>query len=129
MPFLRALLGFCALAIVSIVSEGVAGGRGRKPRDPVWRAQQRVAGGGPAYVKVGQSIATAQGILPEEWVEAFAWCRDEVPPMPAGLAEQAVQNALGLPLGTLFASFDPVPQAAASIAPVHHARLHDGTQV
>ena len=125
---LRTILRFCWFAVLSLAGEGGARGRARS-RGAAGRAQQLVSAGGPAYVKVGQSIATAQGILPDEWVEAFAWCRDEVPPMPAGTAEQAVQAALGQPLGTLFASFDPVPRAAASIAQVHHAQLHDGTQV
>jgi ubiquinone biosynthesis protein len=129
LALLRTLFRFCWFAIVSLAGEGMARRRHRASRGTVWRAQQLVAAGGPAYVKVGQSIATAQGLLPEEWVEAFAWCRDEVPPMPPGSAEQAVAAALGAPLATLFASFDPVPKAAASIAQVHYARLHDGTEV
>src|SRR5437764_82417 len=45
------------------------------------RAQQVVRDSGPAYVKLGQFISTAQGILPDDVVEGFAWCRDEVPPV------------------------------------------------
>jgi ubiquinone biosynthesis protein len=100
-----------------------------RPSPAVRRAQRLVQAGGPAYVKVGQSVATARGVLPDEWVDAFAWCRDEVPPMPPAAAEEAVATALGRPVSELFAWFDPQPCGAASIAQAHYARLHDGTEV
>lgn len=92
-------------------------------------ARQLVEAGGPAYVKLGQFIATARGILPDEWVDAFEWCRDEVPPLAPGTAERVIRRAFGRPASEVFASFDPVPLAAASIAQVHAAQLHDGTDV
>ena len=91
------------------------------------RANRLVRAGGPAYVKLGQFIASAQGLLPDEWVDAFAWCRDEAPPMAPGAAEDVVRRELG-DLDT-FASFDPEPLAAGSIGQVHRARLQDGTEV
>jgi ubiquinone biosynthesis protein len=92
-------------------------------------AQQLVKAGGPAYVKLGQFIASARGILPDEWVDAFGWCRDEVPPLERGTAEQMVERSFGQPPSRLFAAFDPDPIGAASIAQVHTATLHDGTDV
>src|SRR4051794_33779603 len=56
---------------------GPTGGRGS-----LHTAEQVVRAGGPAYVKLGQFIASADGLLPKDWVEAFAWCRDRVPPAP-----------------------------------------------
>lgn len=101
----------------------------RKSSPAVGRAQKLVHAGGPAYVKVGQSIATAQGLLPDEWVDAFAWCRDEVPPLAPGVATRAIEASFGKPISELFAHFEAVPRAAASIAQVHNAVLHDGTEV
>jgi ubiquinone biosynthesis protein len=95
----------------------------------VERAQEFVAAGGPAYVKLGQFIATARGILPDEWVEAFEWCRDEVPPLDPGVAERVIQRAFEKHPRDLFASFHTAPMAAASIAQVHEATLLDGTEV
>jgi ubiquinone biosynthesis protein len=127
---IRTLLRFWWLLLVG-VGDLLGPGRRRsgRPSAAVRRAQRLVQAGGPAYVKVGQSVATAQGILPEEWVDAFAWCRDEVPPMPAEVAEAAVADALGRPVTELFAWFDRQPCGAASIAQAHYARLHDGTEV
>jgi ubiquinone biosynthesis protein len=122
---LRTLLRFCWFSLLGLFDVG----RKRTTSAAVRRAQQLVHAGGPAYVKVGQSIATAQGLLPDEWVAAFAWCRDEVPPMPDGEAQRAVEASLGRPICAVFRSFDPTPRAAASIAQVHEAVLLDGTEV
>ncbi|MGJ9413773.1 ABC1 kinase family protein [Aeromicrobium sp. CF4.19] len=92
------------------------------------RAQSLVRAGGPAYVKLGQFIATAEGLLPQEWVQAFAWCRDEAPPLEPGVAQQVVERELG-DLTDRFSWFDAEPLAAGSIGQVHRARLLDGTEV
>jgi ubiquinone biosynthesis protein len=103
--------------------------RSRRQRSAVEAAQDLVAAGGPAYVKLGQFIATAKGLLPDEWVEAFEWCRDEVPPLRPGTSESIIEHVFSQPPSRLFASFDPEPMAAASIAQVHAATLLDGTDV
>jgi ubiquinone biosynthesis protein len=52
-----------------------------------------------------------------------------VPPLPAGAAEQAIEEALGRPIDDLFLEFDARPLAAASIAQVHRAILRSGDVV
>ena len=99
------------------------------PGAPLRQVQAVVRAGGPTYVKLGQFISTARGLLPDEWVDAFAWCRDTVPPLPDGVAEGIVERAFGVRLDQVLRDFDPVPLGAASIAQVHAARLPDGTDV
>jgi ubiquinone biosynthesis protein len=102
---------------------------GAPERRSIRWSKHLVQAGGPAYVKLGQLIATAQGALPQPWTEAFAWCRDEVPPLRRGVAEAVIDRELGHRRGETFESMEPSPVAAASIAQVHLARLADGTEV
>jgi ubiquinone biosynthesis protein len=92
------------------------------------RAQRLVRSGGPAYIKLGQFIASARGLLPDSWVEAFEWCRDEAPPLAPGVAEEVLREQLG-ERQHLLRHFEERPFAAASIAQVHRARLRDGRDV
>jgi len=91
--------------------------------------QELVKAGGSTYIKLGQFIATAQGLLPDEWVDAFGWCRDTATPLAPGLAEQRFEERFEVPLEAVFSSFDTEPLGAASIGQVHAATLHDGTEV
>ncbi len=92
------------------------------------RAARLVRAGGPAYIKLGQFIASADGLLPREWVDAFAWCRDQAPALPPRVVEQVLDEQLGANRGALL-DLDPDPLGAASIAQVHAAILADGTEV
>lgn len=60
---------------------------------------------------------------------ALARLRADAPPMSPELAVETLERALGRPTEDLFAEFDPVPIAAASIGQVHTARMHDGRAV
>ena len=91
--------------------------------------QELVRAGGPTYIKLGQFVATAQGLLPDEWVDAFGWCRDTATPLPEGMAEERFERRFQVPVDRVFAELDPEPLGAASIAQVHAATLHDGTPV
>ncbi len=84
---------------------------------------------GPTYIKLGQIIASGEGIFPPELVAEFKWCRDQVPAEPWPVVERVLTEELGGPISSAFASVGRVPLAAASIAQVHPATLRDGTPV
>ena len=84
---------------------------------------------GPAYIKLGQIISSGRGLFPEELVEEFKACRDQVPPEPFAAVRTVVEAELGQPIETLFSRFDQQCLAAASIAQVHAATLHTGEEV
>jgi ubiquinone biosynthesis protein len=84
---------------------------------------------GTTFVKFGQALSLHRDLLPDPYVEALQNLQDRVSPFPGELAIHEVEVGLGRPLAELFAEFEPVPFAAASVAQAHKASLHDGRAV
>ena len=81
---------------------------------------------GPTFVKLGQMIASSPGMFPASLADACLRTLDDVPPFPVRQVREILEEDLGAPTSELFASFDPVPLSAASIAQVHACVLADG---
>jgi ubiquinone biosynthesis protein len=84
---------------------------------------------GPTFVKFGQLLATRPDFIPEEVVEEFKRLHDQVAPIPFSEIEKVLERQFGSEIHSVFRTIDPSPLAAASIAQVHRAVLHDGTEV
>lgn len=84
---------------------------------------------GPIFIKFGQLLSTRPDILPPDIVLELNKLQDRVQPFPGERFQMLVERALAKPVSELFAEFDPVPLASASIAQVHTARLPDGAEV
>jgi len=84
---------------------------------------------GPIFIKLGQALSTRRDLLPPDIAEELAKLQDRVPPFDGALARQLIEQAYEKPLDRVFAKFDERPLAAASIAQVHVATLHDGPEV
>ncbi|MDO5638466.1 MAG: ubiquinone biosynthesis regulatory protein kinase UbiB [Neisseria sp.] len=84
---------------------------------------------GPIFVKLGQVLSTRPDILPPEYARELAKLQDKVPPFPGTVARMHIEASLGHPIGKVYAEFDEVPVASASVAQVHKARLHSGEAV
>jgi ubiquinone biosynthesis protein len=84
---------------------------------------------GPIFVKFGQALSTRRDLLPTDIADELAKLQDRVPPFDGAIAVASVEKSFGSPLAGVFASFDPVPLAAASIAQVHVATLLGGREV
>lgn len=84
---------------------------------------------GPIFVKAGQVLSTRRDLVPADIADELALLQDQVPPFPGVEACAIVERELKGPIGRLYAHFDEVPLASASIAQVHAATLHDGRAV
>ena len=84
---------------------------------------------GPISVKFGQILSTRRDLVPLDIADELARLQDRVPPFASEAAVAEVERSLGARLEAVFSSFEKTPVASASIAQVHLARLHDGTEV
>jgi predicted unusual protein kinase regulating ubiquinone biosynthesis (AarF/ABC1/UbiB family) len=82
-----------------------------------------------ALMKLGQMASYLDQGLPEHVRGALADLRQDAPPMSPELAAGVVERELGAPPEEVFAEWDPIPLASASIGQVHQAVTHDGRAV
>ncbi len=97
--------------------------------EPPARVRRALEELGPTFVKLGQVLATRIDLFEPEWIIEFGKLQDSTPAAPRSDIRQQLCEDLGAPPEEVFATFDPEPLAAASIAQVHRARLEDGSEV
>jgi ubiquinone biosynthesis protein len=84
---------------------------------------------GTTWVKLGQMLSLRADLVGADIAEALSGLQSTVPADAPGLATASVETELGQPVSLLFASFSDEPLASGSVAQVHVATLHDGTEV
>ncbi|MGN6743297.1 MAG: ABC1 kinase family protein, partial [Amnibacterium sp.] len=84
---------------------------------------------GPTFVKLGQLLSTRRDLLPPSWIDELERLQDDAPAAPDDAVRRIVEAEFGTSREALFASFDPVPLARASLGQAHAATLPDGTHV
>ncbi len=98
-------------------------------RDLARRATAQAAELRGGIAKLGQLASCRPDLVGPIWATELAKLQDEVPPVDAAAIRQRIESELGKPIAEVFADFEDVPLAAASLAQVHAATLLDGTRV
>lgn len=84
-------------------------------------------------MKFGQALSLFEAVLPEDVAAPYraqlARLQDAAPPMPTSRVHAVLARELGSDWRDLFADFEPLPAAAASIGQVHRATWADGRSV
>lgn len=97
------------------------------------RPGQRLAGAlealGPSFIKLGQALSVRADLVGEEIADDLSSLQDDLPPFSGEAARAAIETEFGKNLDALYAEFDDIPVAAASIAQVHFAVTTDGNEV
>lgn len=84
---------------------------------------------GTTFIKLGQLLSGRGDLFPAEYIDELSKLLDSAPPVPGEDIRAVVAAELGAPVEDLYATFDDVPLASASIGQVHRATLPGGQVV
>lgn len=96
---------------------------------PPERARLALEDLGPTFIKLGQLLSTRPDIIPRSYLAELSKLQDNVPPVPFPEISRQLHLEMGERAHLLFKTIEPESIAAASIAQVHPATLHDGRSV
>ena len=97
--------------------------------EPQQRIRMALEELGPAFVKLGQVMATRVDLFPPSWIAEFEKLQAEAEPVPFDDLLPDLVRSLGRSPFEVFLEVETTAWAAASIAQVHRAKLPDGTPV
>lgn len=101
----------------------------RPTQSPARRLRLALEDLGPVFVKFGQILSTRRDLLPPAFADELRHLQDQVKPFSGSESRAIIERALGMSVSEAFAAFSAEPMASASVAQVHAARLHDGSEV
>ncbi len=114
--------------VLSIIRMHPAAWSSKERKNPL-KLKQAMEDMGPLAIKLGQLLSTRRDLIPPKVLQQLVLLQDRVKPFDSNVAKMRIQESLKADINTLFSRFDEQPLAAASIAQVHTAALHDGREV
>ncbi len=83
---------------------------------------------GPAFIKLGQLLASRPDMIGPEIAEDLKKLRDNTPVTPFEQMREVIESELGRPLEDVYSEFDETPLGSASIGQVYKATLKETGQ-
>ncbi|MBO7720002.1 MAG: AarF/ABC1/UbiB kinase family protein [Methanosphaera sp.] len=83
---------------------------------------------GPAFIKLGQLLASRPDMIGPEIAEDLKKLRDNTPVTPFDQMREVVETELGKPLEEVYSDFNETPLGSASIGQVYKATLKENGQ-
>lgn len=83
---------------------------------------------GPAFIKLGQLLASRPDMIGPEIAEDLKKLRDNTPVTPFDQMREVVETELGKPLEDIYSEFNETPLGSASIGQVYKATLKETGQ-
>jgi ubiquinone biosynthesis protein len=84
---------------------------------------------GTTFIKLGQILSTRPDVVGPALAHELSSLQDDTPGDPPETVRALIEAELHRPIKELFAEFEDIAFASASIGQVHRARLRDGRQV
>jgi ubiquinone biosynthesis protein len=113
---------------VRVLRRLLGSGRVKDGTSPGKRLARALEVLGPAYIKLGQVLATRPDIVGSDVAFQLEGLQDRLPPFPSADARAVIASEFGRPVEAMFTSLGE-PVAAASIAQVHIGETTDGRRV
>ena len=120
----RKRLPFAAKAAGAILRILPGGGGGGRPGQRFARALEKL---GPAWIKLGQFMATRPDVIGIEAATDLSRLKDALPPFPQAKAIKSLRDQFGEDAARLFPNLG-APVAAASVAQVHRLETPSGSR-
>ncbi len=98
-------------------------GRAKNQSPRAVRLREALEALGPIFVKFGQVLSTRRDLLPADIADELTKLQDRVPPFGTEKVHEAIFLAYGKKASEVFAEFNELPEASASVAQVHFAKL------
>lgn len=117
-----------AKPILKVIRSHPAAWSSKEKKNPL-KLKEALEDMGPLAIKLGQLLSTRRDLIPPAILTQLTLLQDRVKPFDVELAKARISESFKADIATLFARFDDKPLAAASIAQVHTAALHDGREV
>jgi predicted unusual protein kinase regulating ubiquinone biosynthesis (AarF/ABC1/UbiB family) len=105
------------------------GGEGDPKVDAARRVLETLGELKGAALKLGQMLSLASDRLPPEVRDVVSRLFSQAPTLPFEQIAAVIAQELGAPPAEVFATFEAVPFAGASLGQVHRARLRSGEEV